>query len=80
MRGHWPDDTDDDDEVTDLTVNADDDKPETDDATAETRMVTTATGDEECAVDWDGVASSANPAHAAAKLMHRARQMLDTSR
>ena len=46
MRGHWPDDTDDGDDVTDLTVNADDDKPETDDAAVETRMVTTAIGGE----------------------------------
>ena len=40
----------DDGEVTDLTGNADGDTPETDgDATAETRTVATATGDEEYA-------------------------------
>ena len=78
---HWPDDTDD-DEVIDLTVNADGGRaPGVDgDATAETKTVATATGDEEYAVDWDGVAFLDNPTHAAAKLMHRARQMLDTSR
>ena len=51
-----------------------------DNATTETKTVASATGGEERALDWDGVSSSSNPAHAAAKLMRRVREMLDTSR
>ena len=49
------------------------------DAAAETK-VRTATGDAEYNDDWNGIGSSDDPALATLRLLHTARQMVDTSR
>ena len=77
---HW--DTDD-DSVTDLTDDGGrdgDDAGAPRSAAAKTGTVTTATGSERYAIDWDGVEAVEQPTRAAARLLHNARQMVDTSR
>ena len=71
----------DDDDVTDLTDGATDATIAAveSDAAAE-RKVRTATGDAAYNVDWDGIGSSDDPTLAALRLLHSARQMVDTSR
>ena len=71
---HWDCDTD--DEVEDLTSDA-----ETVPLTATSLgCVSTAAGQESFDRDWDGIEASSNPTHTAARLLHKARQMIDTSR
>ena len=71
----------DDDDVTDLTDGATDaiTAAAEPDAAAE-KKVRTATGDAEYNDDWNGIDSSDDPALAALRLLHSARQMVDTSR
>ena len=49
------------------------------DAAAKTK-VRTATGDADYNVDWNGIGSSDDPTLATLRLLHSARQMVDTSR
>ena len=78
-REHWEDDSDDGD-VTDLTDGAIDVTATAEaDAAAMTR-VRTAKGDAGYNVDWNGIGSSDGPALATLRLLHSARQMVDTSR
>ena len=79
-REHWGVDSDNGD-VTDLTDGAADAttvaaEP---DATAE-RKVRVATGDAAYNADWNGIDSSDDPTLAMLRLLHSARQMVDTSR
>ena len=67
----------DDDEVTDLTDRAADDTTAESDAAAE-RKVRTATGDAAYNADWNGIGSSDDPTLATLRLLHSARQMVDT--
>ena len=67
--------TDDDD--TDSASNDSDDSSDDD---SNHQFVTTATGDEGYRRDWDGIDSAALPQMAAAKLLLRARRMVDSSR
>ena len=76
-REHWGDDSDDDD-VTDLTDVTTDATAETDAAAA--TKVRTAKGDAEYNADWNGIDSSDDPTLATLRLLHSARQMVDTSR
>jgi hypothetical protein len=46
----------------------------------ETPAVMTAAGTVNYAADWDGIESSPRPTRRATRLLHRARQMVDTSR
>ena len=71
----------DDDDVTDLTDGATDATTAAaeSDAAAE-RKVRTATGDAAYNADWNGIDSSDDPALATLRLLHSARQMVDTSR
>ena len=71
----------DDDDVTDLTGGATDAtavaaEPDA----AAVRKVRTATGDAAYNADWNGIDSSDDPALATLRLLHSARQMVDTSR
>ena len=77
---HWDVDSDDDD-VTDLTDGATyiTTAAAESDAAAE-RKVRTATGDAEYNADWNGIGSSDDPTLATLRLLHSARQMVDTSR
>ena len=76
-REHWGDDSDD-DGVTDLTDVTTDATAETDAAVA--TKVRTATGDAEYNADWNGIDSSDDPTLTTLRLLHSARQMVDTSR
>jgi len=76
-REHWGDDSDDDD-VTDLTDVTTDATAETDAAAA--TKVRTAKGDAEYNADWNGIDSSDDPTLTTLRLLHSARQMVDTSR
>ena len=70
-----------DNDVTDLTDVSNDvttDAAESD-AAAE-RKVRTATGDAAYNADWNGIVSSDDPTLATLRLLHSARQMVDTSR
>ena len=72
---HWDCDTD--DEVEDLTSDAETTPLA---ATCSLGCVSTAAGQESFDRDWDGIESSNNPTHTAARLLHKARQMIGTSR
>ena len=74
-RTGWDCDTD--DEVEDLTSDAETAPPA---ATCSLGCVSTAAGQESFDRDWDGIESSSNLAHTAVRLLHKARQMIDTSR
>ena len=79
-REHWDEGSDNGD-VTDLTDGAAD--ATTDAAEVETgaqRAVRTATGDAACNVDWNGIGSSDDSTLATLRLLHSARQSVDTSR
>ena len=67
----------DDDEVTDLTDRAADDTTAESDAAAE-RKVRTATGDAAYNAGWNAIGSSDDPTLATLRLLHSARQMVDT--
>ena len=64
--------------MTDLTDVTTDATAETDAAAA--TKVRTATGDAEYNADWNGIDSSDDPTLATLRLLHSARQMVDTSR
>ena len=74
-RTGWDCDTD--DEVEDLTSDAETAPPA---ATCSLSCVSTAAGQESFGRDWDRTESPNNPAHTAARLLHKARQMIGTSR
>ena len=77
---HWGVDSDDGD-VTDLTDGATAViTAATDSDAAAGKKVRTATGDAEYNADWNGTESSNDPTLATLRLLHSARQMVDTSR
>ena len=78
-REHWEDDSDDAD-VTDLTEGASDTTAAAETDAAVMPRVRTANGGAEYNVDWNGIDGSDDPTPATLRLLHLARQMVDTSR
>ena len=67
------------DDVTDLTDGATDaTKAAAESDAAAERKVRTATGDAADNADWNGIGSSDDPTLATLRLLHSARQMVDT--
>ena len=69
-------DCDTDGDVDDLTSDAEAPPP----GVSLSDCVSTAAGQESFDRDWDGIEASSNPTHTAARLLHKAQQMIDTSR
>ena len=80
QREHWDEDSDDDDgtDTTDGAADATTDAAELD--IGAEMAVRTATGDAAYNVDWNGIGSLHDPTLATLRLLHSARQTIDTSR